>query len=180
LERRIYSILSIYLFKYEFSFYHETMWSTRGMKAKYITSSCTCLSLYVLQQRVNFKKGSKFGRCQDLWQHLMQVPTTLSRGQLKTNKGRMMGTWMSTIWSRPSQSYSPKLKGSWSLVYSWIRFELLGLTKTDTQATYRLRFQRSRYHWKAKEINFPTQLIPHQNMLGPNGNHHNKMTFRIC
>ena len=39
------------------------------------------------------------------------------------------------------------------------------LTKTDAQATYGLRFGRSTYHWKAKEINFPTQLVPHQNTL---------------
>src|SRR4029078_4754688 len=33
------------------------------------------------------------------------------------------------------------------------------LTKTDAQATYGLRFGRSTYRWKAKEISFPTQLI---------------------
>ena len=50
---------------------------------------------------------------------------------------------------------------------------------TDAQATYRLCFQCSRYRWKAKEISFPTQMVPQQNMLGAYGNHHNKMTSRI-
>jgi hypothetical protein len=52
--------------------------------------------------------------------------------------------------------------------------------KTDAHATYRLYFGRSRYHWKAKEIIFPNKLVPHQNMLGVDGNRGNKMTSRIC
>jgi hypothetical protein len=50
------------------------------VKANHITSSSTCPFLYVLQQQVNFKKGRKVGRHQALHQHLLQVPTTLSRG----------------------------------------------------------------------------------------------------
>jgi hypothetical protein len=56
----------------------------------------------------------------------------------------------------------------------------VGLMKTYTQITYRLRFRCSRYRWKAKEIRFPTQLVSRQNMLGADGNRHNKMTSRIC
>jgi hypothetical protein len=56
----------------------------------------------------------------------------------------------------------------------------VGLTKTDAHATCGLRFQCVRYRWKAKEISFPTQLVPHQNMFGSDGNHRNKMTSRIC
>jgi hypothetical protein len=41
----------------------------------------------------------------------------------------------------------------------------VGLTEMDAHTTYGLRFQRSRYCWKAKKIRFPTQLAPHQNML---------------
>jgi hypothetical protein len=37
----------------------------------------------------------------------------------------------------------------------------VGLAKTDAQATYRLCFRCSRYRLKAKEIRFPTQLVPH-------------------
>jgi hypothetical protein len=61
-----------------------------------------------------------------------------------------------------------------------MRFEVhrttgVGLTKTDALATYGLRFRRSRHRWKAKEISFPTQVTPHQNMFGADGNRHNKM-----
>jgi hypothetical protein len=56
----------------------------------------------------------------------------------------------------------------------------VGLTKAVAHATYELCFQCSRYHWKAKLITFPTQLVPHQNMFGSDGNHRNKMTSRIC
>ena len=66
------------------------------------------------------------------------------------------------------------------LFASPVRTAGAGLTKTDAQATYRLRFGRSIYHWKAKEIIFPTQLIPYQNTLGVDGNHQNNMTTRIC
>jgi hypothetical protein len=52
--------------------------------------------------------------------------------------------------------------------------------KTDTHATYRLCFRWSRYRWPAKETSFPAQLVPRQNMVGVDGNHHNKMTSRIC
>ena len=40
------------------------------------------------------------------------------------------------------------------LFASPVRTAGAGLTKTDTQATYRLRFGRSIYRWKAKEISF--------------------------
>jgi hypothetical protein len=43
-----------------------------------------------------------------------------------------------------------------SLFTNQIRTTGVVLTKTDVHATYRLRFRRSRYHWKAKEISFPT------------------------
>jgi hypothetical protein len=33
---------------------------------------------------------------------------------------------------------------------------------------------------KAKEISFPTQLVPRQNMLRADRNRHNKIAFRIC
>jgi hypothetical protein len=55
----------------------------------------------------------------------------------------------------------------------------VGLTKTDAQETYKLRFQHSRYRWKAKEISFPTQLVPRQNILEGDENSHN-MTSKIC
>jgi hypothetical protein len=53
------------------------------------------------------------------------------------------------------------------------------LLKMDVQDTSRLHFERSRYYWKSKKISFPTQLDPRQNILGVDGNRHNKMTFRI-
>jgi hypothetical protein len=55
----------------------------------------------------------------------------------------------------------------------------VGLAKTNAPTTYRLHFRRSRYSWKDKKISFPTHLVPHQNMLGADGNHHNKMTSKI-
>jgi hypothetical protein len=69
----------------------------------------SCLVSHVLlrmfyNNRVNFKKGRKVGWHQTLHQHLLQAPTTSSRGRLKTKKGRMMSTCISNIWSRPNQS----------------------------------------------------------------------------
>jgi hypothetical protein len=50
----------------------------------------------------------------------------------------------------------------------------------DAHATYGLCFRCSRYRWKAKEISFPTQLVPCQNILGSHGNRLNKMPSKIC
>jgi hypothetical protein len=50
----------------------------------------------------------------------------------------------------------------------------------DAQDTYELRFLCSRYRWKSKEISYPTQLVPHQNMLRANRNYRNNMVSRIC
>jgi hypothetical protein len=66
------------------------------------------------------------------------------------------------------------------LFASPVRTAGAGLTKTDAQATYGLRFGRSMYRWKAKEISFPTQLIPYQNTFGVDGNRRNNRTIRIC
>jgi hypothetical protein len=62
------------------------------VKANHIMSSSTCRSFYVLQQHGQLQEVSKVGRHQALHQHLMQAPTTLSRGRLKTKKGRMLST----------------------------------------------------------------------------------------
>jgi hypothetical protein len=48
-----------------------------------------------------------------------------------------------------------------NLFASSVRAVGVGLTKTDARATYGLNFVRSRYRWKAKNIIFPTQLVPH-------------------
>jgi hypothetical protein len=61
-----------------------------------------------------------------------------------------------------------------------VRTAGVGCTKTDAQATYGLRFGRSTYRRKAKEISFPTQVVSCQNSLGVDANRQNKMTSRIC
>jgi hypothetical protein len=71
-----------------------------------------------------------------------------------------------------------KLKSSVST--NPVRTAGVDLMKMDAHAAYGLYFRHSRYRWKAKEIIFPTQLVPCQNMLGSNGNRHNKMSTRIC
>jgi hypothetical protein len=48
------------------------------VKANHITSCSTCSSLYVYNNKVNFKKRSMVGRHQALYQHLLQETTTLS------------------------------------------------------------------------------------------------------
>jgi hypothetical protein len=67
-----------------------------------------------------------------------------------------------TIWSRPNQS-SPKLKG---VEVKFIRGSGLdcrsGSHEYGRPCHIRTSFQCSRYRWKAKEISFPTQLVPHQ------------------
>jgi hypothetical protein len=67
-----------------------------------------------------------------------------------------------------------------SLFADLVRIVGVSPMKMDAQTTYGLRFRCSRYCWKAKEISFPTQQVPHQNMLGVDGNRHNKMLSRIC
>jgi hypothetical protein len=67
-----------------------------------------------------------------------------------------------------------------SLFVDLVRTIVVGLTKTNAQATYGLHFLRSRHHWKAKKIRFPTQLVPHQYTVGADQNHHNNMTSIIC
>jgi hypothetical protein len=57
------------------------------VKDNHITSNSTCPSCMFCNNRVNFKNGSKVGRCQDLPQYFRQTLTTLSREQLKTKKG---------------------------------------------------------------------------------------------
>lgn len=52
--------------------------------------------------------------------------------------------------------------------------------KIDTHVTYKLCFRCSRYHCKAKDISFPTQLVPRQNTLGVDKNHRNKWMSTIC
>jgi hypothetical protein len=54
------------------------------------------------------------------------------------------------------------------------------LIRTDAQATYGPRFRHSRHCWKAKDISFPTQLIPHQNIVVADQNRRNKMICKIC
>ena len=53
-------------------------------------------------------------------------------------------------------------------------------TKTVAQVAYALRFGRTTYAWKAKEISFPMDLAPCKNSVGVNGNRQNNMTSRIC
>ena len=53
-------------------------------------------------------------------------------------------------------------------------------TKTVTQVAYVLRFGRSTYVWKAKEISFPMDLAPCINSYGVNRNRRNNLTSRIC
>ena len=53
-------------------------------------------------------------------------------------------------------------------------------TKTVTQVAYVLRFGRSTYAWKAKEIIFPMDLSQCKISSGVNRNHRNNMTSRIC
>jgi hypothetical protein len=67
-----------------------------------------------------------------------------------------------------------------SLFVNLVRTIGVGLTKMNAHATYGLFFRCFRYRWKAKKIRFPTHLVPRQNMLRSNGNHHNKMMSRIC
>ena len=67
-----------------------------------------------------------------------------------------------------------------NLFTSSVRTAGQGLTKTDAQAIYGLRFGRSTYRWKDKEITFPTQLVPRQNSLSVDGKVHRKLTTRIC
>jgi hypothetical protein len=53
-------------------------------------------------------------------------------------------------------------------------------SKTDAQATYKLRFWWYTYGWKAYLIRKPTQVASHQNLFGINGNRQNKSVSRIC
>jgi hypothetical protein len=67
-----------------------------------------------------------------------------------------------------------------SLFVDLVRIAGVGLMKTNAQATYGLHFRCSRYHWRSKEISFPTQIVPHQYTVGADQNRHSKMISRIC
>ena len=66
------------------------------------------------------------------------------------------------------------------LFASTVRTVGADLTKTDAQATYGLRFERSTYGRKAKKISFSTQMVSCQNTLRGDGNCRYKWTPRIC
>ena len=53
-------------------------------------------------------------------------------------------------------------------------------TKTVTQVAYVLRFGRSTYAWKAKEISFPMDPATCLNLAGVNRNCQNYVMSRIC
>src|SRR6185312_5783505 len=57
-----------------------------------------------------------------------------------------------------------------SLFARLVRTAGRGRTKMDAYATYGLRFGRSRYAWKAKEISFPIQLESRPDSLELTGN----------
>ena len=67
-----------------------------------------------------------------------------------------------------------------NLFTSPVRTAGAGLTKTDAQTTYGLRFMRSTYRWKAKEIRFTTQLVSRHLDFGFDGKSRRKVTDRIC
>jgi hypothetical protein len=67
----------------------------------------------------------------------------------------------------------------YSLFANPVRTVGVGLAKANAQATYELHFRRSRYHWKAKEITFPSQLVQRQYTVGADQNRHRKMMFKI-
>ena len=53
-------------------------------------------------------------------------------------------------------------------------------TKSDAQITYGLGFGHSRYVRKANKKVFPMSLVWGTKSLGVNGNHPNKLMYRIC
>ena len=99
-------------------------------------------------------------------------------GRLEAHDEDMTNTHMTKAQAKIEFKAHSTLKSD--LFASPVRTAGAGLTKMDAQATYGLRFGRSIYCWKAKEISFPTQLIPYQNTLGVDGNRRNNITTRIC
>lgn len=73
----------------------------------------------------------------------------------------------------------PQGESKSSLFVDLVQTVGVGLAKIDTQTTYELHFRRSRYCWKAKDIIFPTHVVPCQNILGADGTCHNKITSKI-
>jgi hypothetical protein len=125
LERRIYGTLSIYLFKYELSFCHETICSTSGcVKANYIMSRSTCPSVYFLQQQGQLQDGEQG------W--TMSRPTTTPyagtnyfESRTTQNQEGENDEYMDVNYVVNAQSIiESKLKGSQSQVYSRIWIEL--------------------------------------------------------
>jgi hypothetical protein len=79
-----------------------------------------------------------------------------------------------------AQSIIAQVELKSSIFANPIRTSGVGLTKTNAQATYGLRFLCSKYRWKAKEISLPTQPVPRQYTVGADQNLHRKMISRIC
>ena len=151
-------------------------------KTNPITQSSSCSSLFVLSQQVQFQEGeqrrimSRMGTTTSA--SISDFESRTTQNQEGENDEDMTNTHMTKAQAKIEFKAQSTLKSD--LFASPVRTAGAGLTKTDAQATYGLRFGRSIYRWKAKEISFPTQLIPYQNTLGVDGNRRNNMTTRIC
>jgi hypothetical protein len=151
------------------------------VKANHITSSSTCSSLYVLQQQGQLQEGERGWMTSSTtstpFAGINDFESRTTQNQEGENDEYMDINYMVKAQSIIEYQVQGKLKSC--LFANPVRTAGVGLAKTDAQTTYRLHFRHSRYRWKSKEISFPTHLVPHQNMLGSDGNNHNKMMSKI-
>jgi hypothetical protein len=152
------------------------------VKANHITSSSTYPYLYVLQQQGQLLEGEQGWTTSSTtltpFAGTNNFETRTTQNQEGKNDEYMDINYIVKAQSIIESQAQGELKSS--LFVNPVRTTGVGLTKMVVQATYGLHFQRSRYHWKDKEISFLIQLVPHQNMIGDDKNRHNKMTSKIC
>ena len=124
----------------------------------YIMSSTSCSSLFVLKQQNKFQEGEQG------WMMSRTSTTTSTRdtefesGTTQSQEGENDENIASMHMTKAQEKmeFEAQSKIESNLFTSSVRTAGQGLTKTDAQAAYGLRFGRSTWRRKAKEISFPT------------------------
>jgi hypothetical protein len=135
-------------------------------------SSSTCPSLYVLQQQGQLQEGEQ-GWMMSRPTTTPDVGTNYFGSRMTENQEGENDEYMDVNYMFKAQSFiesQTQGESKSSLFVNLVRTAGVGLIKMDALATYKLYFRCSRFHWKAKEISFLTQLVPRENMLGFDGN----------
>jgi hypothetical protein len=127
------------------------------VKTSHITSSCICSSLYVLEQQGQFQEGARLTMSKitiTTFVSTNKIESRMTQNQERENDEDIDDNYIIKAQSMIDSQAQGVLKSN--LFVSLVRTAGVSLTKMNAQATYRFRFGRSRYYWKAKKLSFPT------------------------